>query len=163
MTKAQRASELRRLRGIVQNDGLRVDVRERCNILGEIVPLLNFNDTYHINAQQFADYLSRGGLSASMYGSCESRLDVIMGQAIAELELNLTPAPPPQPGLVPTSSLTNEQGLWWFSQHCTTKTRWWKIVSAAIVFGAVITSAYFAGRNHFINQVIDLWRQSSKP
>ena|SRR5258708_5978746 len=96
MTKAERASELRRLRKIVQNDGLRVDARERRNILGEIVPLLNFNNTYHINAQQFADILSRERLSAGTYESCEGRLDVIMGQAISELELNLTPSPPPQ-------------------------------------------------------------------
>ena len=161
--KHERALELKRLRGIVQANGLRVDSRERRKILGEIVPLLNFNDTYHINAQQFADILSRDGLSSSMYESCEGRLDVIMGQAITELEQNLTPPPPPPPGLVPTPNLTDEHGLWWFVQHCTVKTRRWMIISAVVILGIIIPASYFAGHNHFINQFIELWRQSSNP
>jgi hypothetical protein len=132
-------------------------------MLGRIVPLMNFNEIYHSNALQFADILSQEGFSSSMYDSCEGRLDVLMGQAVTELEHDLTPPPPPQPGLVPTPTLTDEHGLWWFIQHCTPKMRWWMIVSAATILAAVITAAYFAGRNHFINQVIDLWRQSSKP
>lgn len=163
MTNSERAFELKRLRGIVHAYGLRVESRERRNILAQIVPLLNFNDTYHINAQQFADILSRDGLSSSMYDSCEGRLDVIMGQAITELEQNLTPQPPPPPGLVPTPNLTNEQGLWWFFQHCTVKTRLWMIISAFVILGTIIPASYFAGHNRFISQVIDLWRHSSKP
>jgi hypothetical protein len=109
------------------------------------------------------DTLSREGFSSIMYESCEGRLDVLMGQAITELEYGLTPPEPPQPGLVPTPGLTNEQGVWWFMQHCTTKTRCWIIASATTILGGVATAVYFAGRNHFISQVIDLWRQSSKP
>jgi hypothetical protein len=121
MKNPERASELKRLRKIIQEDGLRVEERERRNILGEIVPLLNFNSSYHINAQWCADMLSREGLQNTTYETCEARLDVIMGQAITELEKNLTPPLPSQPGLVSTPNLTNEQGLWWFIQHCTLK------------------------------------------
>jgi hypothetical protein len=163
MTNAERASELKRLRAQLGGGDFRMNIRARRDILGRIVPLMNFNDTYHVNAQQFADILCGGRFTNSMYESCEARLDVLMAQAINELEHNLTPPDPPQPGLVPTPHLTNEQGLWWFFQHCTVKTRWWIIVSAATILVAVITASYFAGRNHFINQVIDLWRQSSKP
>ena len=163
MTNAERASELRRLRGHLGGKQFRMDLRIRREILGRFVPLLNFNQVYHTNVLQFADMMSQEGFSSRMYESCEGRLDVLVGQAINELEHDLTPPGPPQPGLVPTPHLTNEQGLWWFFQQCTTKTRWWMIVSAAIVLGAAITAAYFAGRNLFINQVIDLWRQSTKP
>ena len=163
MNTAQRAAELTTLRAQVQDGALRTDLRARRDILGRIVPLMNFNEIYHSNALQFADILSQEGFSSTKYESCEGRLDVLMGQAITELEHDLTPPPPPQPGLVPTPALSDEHGLWWFVQHCTSKTRWWMIVSAATVLGAVITAAYFAGRNHFINQVIDLWRKTSGP
>lgn len=166
MTNSQRVSELKRLQTIVQNNGLRRDIRERRNLLGSIVPLLNFDEVYHVNAQQFADILARQGFSSGMYESCEARLDVIMGQAITEPEHNLTPPPPPpqtSPGLVPTSTLTNKHDFWWFLQHATIKTRGWMVFYALIILGAVITSAYFAGRNHFMNQLVDLLRQSLKP
>jgi hypothetical protein len=114
MTNAERASELKRLRTRVQNGDLRADLHARRDLLSSIVLLLNFNDLYHVNAAQFADILTREGFSSSMYEGCEARLDVIMGQAVTELEHSLTPPPPPQPGLVPTPALTNEQGLWWF-------------------------------------------------
>src|SRR5437762_9317467 len=119
MTNAQRALELSRLRAQLGGKDFRTNLRARRDILGRIVPLMNFNDTYHLNAQQFADRLSQEGFSSSMYERCEGRLDVLMAQAINELEHNLTPPDPPQPGLVPTPHLTNEQGLWWFFQHCT--------------------------------------------
>lgn len=163
MTNAERASELKQLRAQLGGEDFRMNIRTRRGILGRIVPLLNFDSVYHANSQQFADILSQEGFMSGTYESAEARLDVLMAQAITELENDLTPPAPPQPGLVPTPYLTSDQGLWWFFQHCTPKTRWWMIVSAAIVLGAVITSAYFAGRNHFISQVIDLWRQSTKP
>ena len=163
MTNAERASELKSLRAQLGGKDFRMNVRARRDVLGRIVPLMNFNDTYHLNAQQFADIMCGGRFTSSMLESCEARLDVLMAQAITELERNLTPSPPPPPGLVPTPHLTNEEGLWWFFQHCTTKTRWWMIVSAVTVLLVTITAAYFAGRNQFINQVVDLWRQSSKP
>jgi hypothetical protein len=163
MTNAERASELKRLHPELGGKDFRTNIRARREILGQIVPLLNFNDVYHANALQFADILSRAGFSNSVYESSEGRLSVLMAQAITVLEHDLTPPAPPQPGLVPSPHLTNEQGLWWFFQHCTTKTRWWMIISTVTVLVAVITAAYFAGRNQFINQVVDLWRQSTKP
>jgi len=159
MTNSERASALKKLRAIIQDGQVfRTDLRERRKILGAIVPLLNFNDVYHINAQQFADIMSQEGFTSSMYERCEGRLDVIMGQAITELEQNLTPAPPPPPGLVSTPNLTNEQGIWWFIQHCTVKTRCWIGSATLVILGAAMAAGYFAGRNHFISQVIELWR-----
>src|SRR5213080_3279818 len=129
MTNAERASELQRFRQQVQQGALRTELRARRDLLSRIVPLMNFNEVYHSNALQFADILSQEGFSSSMYDSCEGRLDVLMGQAVTEPEHDLTPPPPPQPGLVPTPNLTDEHGLWWFIQHCTPKMRWWMIVS----------------------------------
>ena len=110
MTNAQRASELKQLRTQVQDGALRTDLRARRDIPGRIVPLMNFNGVYHSNALQFADILSQEGFSSTMYESCEGRLDVLMSQAVTELEHDLTPPPPPQPGLVPTSPLRTSKG-----------------------------------------------------
>lgn len=60
-------------------------------------------------------------------------------------------------------TLTDEYGLWWFFQHCTTKTRAWLITTLFIFLSTVATAAYLAGRSHFISQVIDLWKKGSAP
>ena len=91
MTNAERASELRRLRGHLGGKQFRMDLRIRPEILGRIVPLLNFSQVYHTNPLQFADMMSQEGFSSRMYESCEGRLDVLVGQAINELEHDLTP------------------------------------------------------------------------
>ena len=163
MTSAERAVELKRLRKRVQAGDLRCDLPERRDLLAAITPLLNFNAIYHSNALQAADLLSRPGLSSNAYDQAEAQLDVLIGQAVTELERNLTTPPPPQPGLVPTSALTDEHGLWWFTRHCTIKTRLWMFGSAVAILLTVTTAAYCAGRNQFISQVIDLWTQSTKP
>jgi len=91
MTNAERASELRRLRGHLGGKQFRMDLRIRREILKRIVPLLNFSQVYHTNPLQFADMMSQEGFSSRMDESCEGRLDVLVGQAINELEHDLTP------------------------------------------------------------------------
>jgi hypothetical protein len=132
---------LKRLRGCLGSNTFRTNLRFRRETLGQIVPLLNFNNVYHTNALQFADTLSREGFTSGMYESCQGRLSVLVEQEINELKHDLTPPVPPELGLVPTPHLTNEQGIWWFFQHCTTKTRLWIIGSALVILGAVITSS----------------------
>ncbi|HLK57255.1 MAG TPA: deaminase [Chthonomonadaceae bacterium] len=95
MTDQERAAELKRLRALVQADELRVDLKERRNLLSAITPLLNFSNLYHVNALQVVDILSRPGFSSRMYDHAEARLDMLMGQAITELEHGLTPASEP--------------------------------------------------------------------
>jgi hypothetical protein len=61
MTNAERASKLTQLRAKVQGGDLRTELRARRDLLGSIVPLLNFNNVYHSNALQFAGHpQSRG-------------------------------------------------------------------------------------------------------
>ena len=62
-----------------------------------------------------------------------------------------------------TVTLTDEHGLWWFFQHCTTKTRGWIITTAFAILSAAVLVAYLAGRSHFITQVFDLWKQGNTP
>jgi len=58
MINAERAAELKRLRGCLGSNTFRTNLRFRRETLGQIVPLLNFNNVYHTNALQFADTLS---------------------------------------------------------------------------------------------------------
>ena len=78
MTNAERASELRRLRGCLGSNTFRTNLRFRLETLGQIVPLLNFNSVYHTNALQFADTLSQEGFSSGMYENCQGRLRVLV-------------------------------------------------------------------------------------
>lgn len=163
MTPAERAVELKQLRKRVQAYDLRRNLHERRDLLAAITPLLNFNEFYYSNAVRATDLLSRPGLSSNAYEQAEAQLDVLIGQAVTELERNLTPPLPPQPGLVPTSALTDEHGLWWFTQHCTGKTRLWLISCAVAILVSVATASYWAARNDFLSKVIDLWTQTAKP
>jgi hypothetical protein len=157
MVPSERADELKRLRARVQAGDLRVDVNERSDILAEIVPLMNFNDTYHLNAQQFADYLVQPGRTNSFYEAIEARLNVLMGQAVAELEHNLTPPVPLSPGLVPTPTLSDEHGLLWFWHHCHWRVRWWLVAKGVFVACILIGVGFALGRLNFFVEVWKLW------
>ena len=159
MTPSQRLDALKRLRVPIRSDTWQT-IEERRAWLAQIVPLLNFNSIYYTNALPAADILGRPGFSSNMYDQRAAQLESLIGQAITELEHGLTPTESPKEREI---ALTDEHGLWWFFQHCTTKTRGWMISIAAVILGGAVTAAYFAGRSHFISQAIDLWRKSSTP
>ena len=132
----------------------------RLRWLGQVVPLLSFSPTLHGNAMVTADILARPGFSSSAYEQAEGRILLLVRQGIMELEHGLTS---PEPKSNQTIILTDEHGLWWFFQHCTTKTRGWLITIALAILSTVAAAAYFAGRSHFISQIVDLWRKSNTP
>lgn len=161
MTTPERLAALKGLIGEHERDrNILRPTDSRLRWLGQAVPLLNFSPTLHENAVVAADILARPGFSSSAYNQAEGRMLLLVRQGITELEHGLTP---PEPENEQTVTLTDEHGLWWFLQHCTTKTRGWLITKVFVILGAVATAAYFAGRSHFISQVIDLWRKSSTP
>ena len=67
----------------------RASIQKRREILGEIVALLNFDSTLHINAEQAADILSQPGYSTSQYEGMEGRIDYLVVQGIATLQKGL--------------------------------------------------------------------------
>jgi hypothetical protein len=70
---------------------------------------------------------------------------------------------PKHPRNIGSSPLTDEQGLWWFFQHCTTKTRGRIIASIVAGLVLIVPASYLAGRIKFIGQVVDLWKGKSHP
>jgi hypothetical protein len=61
-------------------------MESRLRWLGEVVPLLKFDQTLYSNASQAADVLSQPGLSSSMYERMEGRLLLLVRQAINQLK-----------------------------------------------------------------------------
>jgi hypothetical protein len=152
MDTSHRLQELKALRrSRITKDGFK-SREEFTEWQARVAPLLNFNAFYYDNFIQFSSKVQLSGLSSGMYDYLLSQLDSLMAQAITELELDLTPKPPPSPAL----HLTEEHGLFWFFKSCTTKTRGWLVAA----FITIVTCAYLAGHNTFITQVVDLWRKS---
>ncbi len=159
MTTPERAAALKGLIGEHERDrNILRPTDSRLRWLGQAVPLLSFSPTLHGKALDAADVLARRGFSSSTYEQMEGRVLLLVRQGITELEHGLTPSEAPDESTV---TLTDEHGAWWFFQHCTTKTRGWLITALFVVLSAVAAAAYFVGRNHFISQVVDLWRGSS--
>jgi hypothetical protein len=123
----------------------------------KIAPFLNFNRFYHTNWIRLSGPASVPGLSAQGHAALLSQMENIIGQAITELEYDLATKPIPSAIL-----LTDEQGVWWFFQHCTIKTRRWVVGSLIGLIVACVTSGYLAGRNHFVRQVIELWQSQEQ-
>ena len=128
--------------------------------LGQIVIKL-----YGEKSQQFANYSKAVATDNfySLHSNWNAHIAQLLGvakSAVHDLEQGLVP---PEPSDNHAVILTDEHGLWWFFQHCTTKTRGWLITTAFVILSAAVTAAYFAGRSHFISQVVDLWRKSSSP
>src|ERR1043165_6253554 len=113
MTPEDRLLELRRQRDFLRGSEFRTSIQARRDILGVVVPLLNFNYTYYANAMPAADILGRPGLSSNLYEHAFAQVDSIVSQALNELELAITPDEPAT-GLVLTPKLTDEHGLLWF-------------------------------------------------
>lgn len=90
MTTAERITELQQLLSRIQDGQLRSDLVERRRILSRATGLLAFSPMHQANAMQAADILGKPGFSSSMYEGMEGRMEIILGQAITELE---APAP----------------------------------------------------------------------
>jgi hypothetical protein len=125
--------------------------------LGELV-----KKVYGEKSQRYSTYLQTTATPNfySIHGNWNAHIAQMLGLAKSvehDLEHGLIPAKPSGDQDI---VLTDEHGLWWFFHHCTTKTRGWLITKAFVVIGALIVAAYFAGRNHFISQVIDLWKRN---
>ncbi|MBI3415092.1 MAG: hypothetical protein HY043_07200 [Verrucomicrobia bacterium] len=111
MTNTQRLETLKKLREALRDSAFRTSIQFRQECLEQILPLLNFNGFYYSNAIPVADILSRPGFSSMRYDHAFARMDSLIGQAIAELEHGLTPAPQTPFGDVgkdrPTITITN--------------------------------------------------------
>ena len=117
--------------------------------------------TYGRKSQQFLNYSQALATTNfySLHKSWNAHIAQLLGiaeSAAHDLEHDLTPAHPSDDGVV---TLTDEHGPWWFFQHCTSKTRTW-LVAAALT---LLSAAYFAGRNDFLSQLVELWRKNAKP
>ena len=91
MTNAKRLEALKRLKEEMRQPLFRTSIQKRRDCLSQIVPLLNFADVYYENAMPIADILGRPGFSSNMYEQSFARMDYLIGQAITELEDDLTP------------------------------------------------------------------------
>ena len=157
MTPSERLTALKELIGEHERDrNILRPMDSRLRWLGQVVPLLSFSPTLHGNAVVAADILARPGFSSNAYEQSEGRILLLVRQGITELEHGLTP---PEQMDEQKNLLTDEQGLWWFFQNCTTKTRLWLVATAFTIVCGIVAVAYFAGHNQFISQVIELWKK----
>jgi len=158
MTREERARKLSEFRARIRSGEWRTDIQERRDLLSEVVPLLNFNEVYYSNAFPLADILGRPGFSSNMYETTEAQLDTILGQAIVELQHDLTPkeASANNSILLP---LTEKEGVVWFLRNCAVSThiKLWAMV------GVICATAYALGRNDFFVQLVELVKKAVKP
>src|SRR6266705_3736283 len=112
MTNGQRLEKLRRLKETLRDSSFRSSIQARRDCLAQIVPLLNFSEVYYANAVPIADFLGRPGFSSNMYEQTFARMDSLVGQAIVELEHDLTPQIPPADGqATPIIQITGNVGI----------------------------------------------------
>ncbi len=91
MENTQRLKVLKRLRKEMRQSLGFMNVEARRDFLSQLVPLLNFNDVYYANALRPVDILGRPNFSVNAYEQSYAQLDSLVGQAITELEHELTP------------------------------------------------------------------------
>ena len=157
MTNDERLAELRRQRDFLRTREFRT-IQGRRDTLAVVVPLLNFNETYYANVMPAADILGRPGLSNNLYEHAFAQVDSLVGQAITELEHGLTPASSPV-GLVPTATLSDENGLLWFWHHCSWKVKWWLIAKGIVMACFLLAAGFALGRINFFVEVWKLWQE----
>jgi len=92
MNNKERLEALERIKELIRSPAFRASIPQRRECLNQVVPLLNFNSYYYSNVVPIADILSRPGFSNSMYEHSFARLESLVGQAIFELERNLSPS-----------------------------------------------------------------------
>ena len=94
MTDPERLKILKRLKTAFQGEVLRSGAPLKHEHFEELWPTLSFNDQYSVNAQKAADVLVTKGLANNEYERAETELNMILGQAISELEHGQKPPPP---------------------------------------------------------------------
>ncbi len=94
MTNAERKIELERIRALFQREVLRSGAPLKPEKFDELWRVLSFNPRYREAAQNAVDVLLGGGLQQAEYETAETELNVVLGQAISELERSLSPPPP---------------------------------------------------------------------
>jgi hypothetical protein len=121
-------------------------------------PFLKYNPQLYAAFSDSQAILNNPNLSSVTVVPHFNNLKSLLAEAITELEHDLT-FPSPAPEIV----LTDEHGLWWFFQHCTTKIRGWLVTKTIMVFCFVVVTAYLAGQNNFISELIALCKRALKP
>ena len=163
MTNEERATELKRLR----EDYVEApSVRERKDAVFRAIGLLAFNPSIQFDAKQAADIFTSGQLSQSLTDSMVNRFDMILAQAITELEHPVAEEPavnlskssaaallPAEPDI--PQRLTKEHGFWWFVSHCHWSIKWRLIGGALASAGAILSFGMSLGRNQTVQKVQD--------
>jgi hypothetical protein len=147
MTNDQRLAALKKLRkpNILEAFSTRdefVDWQAR------VAPLLNFNSLYHSNFVAAADIAEHPSLSSSTINPSLARLDVLMKQAITELEHNLTVVEKT------VESVTNPSELD-FADICR-RLRWKQWLTVATGVTGTFLIGFVAGRFRFFQNLFDL-------
>ncbi|OAI43162.1 hypothetical protein AYO41_02630 [Verrucomicrobia bacterium SCGC AG-212-E04] len=94
MTDSERLQILKQLKTAFQGEILRSGAPVKNEHFAELWPALDFNEQYCVNAQDAAGVLSKVGLGKADYEKAATELNMIIGQAISELEHGLRPPPP---------------------------------------------------------------------
>lgn len=94
MNNVERLSILKRLKIAFQNEVLRSGPPLKNEDFEELWPTLGFNHPYFAGAQKAADVLVTAGRPVNEYELAETEMNMILGQAISELQHGLTPPPP---------------------------------------------------------------------
>lgn len=94
MTNSERQKELQRIRTLFQGEVLRSGAPLKRERFDDLWPALNFNARYCEGARNAVEILLTDGLKQSEYETAETELNMILGQAITEIEHGLSPPPP---------------------------------------------------------------------
>jgi|SRR5438105_8466761 len=147
MTKEERLARLKALRKpkILEAFSTR---EEFVDWQAEVAPLLNFNQLYYSNFVAAADVASHPNLSSYTINPSLARLDMLMKQAIAELEHDLTLREETATEPRDTSDLD-------FAEICR-RLRWKQWVTLAGTVVAIFLIGFLAGRFQFFQKLYDL-------
>jgi hypothetical protein len=147
MTNEERLAALKKLRkrNILEAFSTR---DEFVDWQAQVAPLLNFNSLYHSNFVAAADIAARPSLSSYTINPSLARLDVLMKQAITELEHNLTVVEKT------VESVTNPSELD-FADICR-RLRWKQWLTVATGVTGTFLIGFVAGRFRFFQNLFDL-------
>jgi hypothetical protein len=146
MTREERLERLKALRkpdilSAFENRAAFVDWQ------AQVAPLLNFNDLYYSNFVAAADIATHPNLSSYTVNPMLARLDMLMKQAITELEHDLTRTDKPH-------EMPNQSELD-FAEICR-RLRWKQWLALAGTALAIFLGGFFTGRFQFFQKLYDL-------